>query len=784
MPTLNSAAAQSMDGLMDLVASLQISVTSANPIIDATSLSGLLIRSVCCLGFASLTFTEMCRLWDEFQNQINQIQPETLQQLPSLKTEEPLNIEPQVESWSLSPSQMEYLLRQECQRLGLPGQTSQLVQEGLNLLNIIHSELPSAHFARYLVCLQSKERVGAMDALHAYFDHVLIFRSNSSDHLQILQFAAILLAALHMETGDISMAKLATEEAVRVAQQQAPSSESRMSVSNAMGKSCIAYSLGWLSRTLLNDDSDRANSNQARDEWMGHCVHRAVEQRELQSLVAGASLSRVRYALFTRSVPSFSSRAERSMVSPQVAWNFLFAAAATTEGGDAAASTSHHFIPMGDRPVHMTSQLAGPQALKIMSQQRLLASAVWDAYNHSMASGLASYLALHGVGERELVQSAIQNLARTTLYGSTQALILTSPPDSKEREMKSSLLESKQKAIVDENAVMREHERKCIYKIALEQITLLRKAFELPLDLQSSQEVALIFHEWACRRGDLNDARGWMRFLLSNLSPGMANFSQILLDVRLQQSLQLQAEGKWEEAKTLLKGELATSRSSDLPLQTAWILLQLGIVVMESSSASLHVGSQNHSFTNTLPYILECMAVCDEHLQDGLHSMAMVILAQLHLRMHRIDHAIGIIEAAMPTLLQKGHVWFQADAHLTLAKCQLQKKNKSKAISLHMASRALEQAHHMFERCHDGRRLCQVYCLQAKVWNASMGTVDGVQNFVSKRDKAAEMFVKCQNYLGKASSPVDDSFQPSLFDEEEQLDKLMNKAFPCLIQSN
>jgi len=673
------------------------------------------------------------------------------------------------EQWSLSAGQMENLLRQECERLGLPGS---VVQEGVDAMGGTsnsslseHLELPSAHFLRYLQCLQSKERVGAMDALHAYFDHVLIQsqankQQQQKDHLQILQFAAILLAALHLETGDVSLARLATEEAVRVAQQ-----------SPETGAGCVAYSLGWLSQTATAAASG-GNDDGAR-EWMARCVDRSLEEKNLRSLVAGANLARVRHALLDH-VPTTtawggtaSSSAPSPLTLPQIAWNFLFAAA-TTDGGEAAASTTHHFIPPADRPLHMTHVLTGRKALQTMAQQRLMASAIWDAYNQPSSSGLTSYLALfaHRGSERVLgsnhVTSAIQNLARTALYGSTQSFILNG--DDGVQDI-SDFEDSKQKAVEKD-----EQEHKCIYAVALQQMSLLRQAFGMALDDFFCQEMALIFHEWAIRRGDINDAQGWMRFLLGNLSPGMNNFAQVQMDVRIQQSLLLQAQEKWDQAKQVLKDQLAISKSAGLPLHTAWILLRIAMLLIESS-ASKQKRSNNQSYANAVPYLLECLTVCDEHCQDGLHATAMTVLAQVHFRMNRIDPAIAMIEAALPNLLQRGHVWFQAEAYLTMAKCHL-KKRTHRIVGVRatrMASHALAQSERLFLRCQDGDKLVQVYYLQANTWNILPGNQ-------RKRDNASQKFLKTREYLGRAASLFQNSFDPEMSDETG-LTSLINRSY-------
>ena len=935
---------------MDLMNTLQQSVTSANPVIDATSVSGMFIQSICCLGFAQLSFAETGRLWKHFQNEVQeatelilqqqkQQQQQQQEQAPQAVTGNTTtttaaetkdlndgNVQQYTDEWSLSPDQMENLLRQVCQRLGptttSPSSTLSQVEDGINHLLQSNPELPSAHFLRFLHCLRTKERVGAIDALHAYSDYVVIRRrhggttgnSNASrrngrggagrgtnnnntsggngdrnhgggdgstslaaEHQQILQFAAILLAALHYETGDYALARLATEEAVRVAQQS----------QDAAG--CVAYSLGWLSQTAaattttnplsyICASSGRHISNNATvmndnaREWMARCVERSVEAN-LRSLVAGANLSRIRQMLLqqpTRTsgwggnhsgggdvgslLPSLSS--SPSAVA-QAAWALLSAAATTESTETAAAST--HFIPPNDRPIHMTHFSHGDAALSIVAQQRVVAAAIWDAYNQPASSGLASFLALllststtssmsspssspppsssllphhprqgeqeQGVvgtesennhdGREETtacllssnhVATAIQNVARTALYGSEQSLFLLSRQrDSSHKDASTIGIETNQR---------------CIYGEALLQISLLRRRFGVHQDSTVLQEMALILHEWAVRRGDLMDAQAWMRFLFSSIHPGMANQTRIEIDVRIQQSLLYSAQKQWDRAKQILKDQLSpnvgktSGGGGSSPIQTAWILIHLTHLLVVASGAQ----RQQSSITNALPYILQCLALCDEHGMDGLHAVAMSVLAQVHVQMLRYDSAIAIIEACLPKILQQGHVWFQAEAFLTLARAHLlrakrnsgiknetasvlsgpasqttnQERNmrKSSSISdaaaLQMAIRSLANGKELFERCQDGNKLKEVYYLQAHTWDLILhhspsDNMASRSSCTRQRDDASEKFLALSKYLADTTytNPLHYVFENVLLlsEEDGKLEQLANRHY-------
>merc|ERR1712032_1722236 len=64
-------------------------------------------------------------------------------------------------------------------------------------------------------------------------------------------------------------------------------------------------------------------------------------------------------------------------------------------------------------------------------------------------------------------------------------------------------------------------------------------------------------------------------------------------------------------------------------------------------------------------------ALCEKWEMHGLHAAAMSILAQVFYRLQRPKRAIAILEATLPTLLQREHIWFQAQAYLTLSKSHL-----------------------------------------------------------------------------------------------------------------
>ncbi|CAM9453678.1 unnamed protein product [Chrysoparadoxa australica] len=110
----------------------------------------------------------------------------------------------------------------------------------------IHPELPRAHFLRYLNDLHHREQQGSLDALHRYFDYAMRrggpnpVPGDAKASRNIVQYAALNLAVLHLCLGHSVMAMDAFNETVRVAQQNSD-------------QHCIAYTLSWLHELMENN---------------------------------------------------------------------------------------------------------------------------------------------------------------------------------------------------------------------------------------------------------------------------------------------------------------------------------------------------------------------------------------------------------------------------------------------------------------------------------------------------------------------------------------------------
>ena len=78
--------------------------------------------------------------------------------------------------------------------------------------------------------------------------------------------------------------------------------------------------------------------------------------------------------------------------------------------------------------------------------------------------------------------------------------------------------------------------------------------------------------------------------------------------------------------------------------------------------------------TASLPPILECLALCNLNDLDGPRAEAMTLLARARLGIwgeDKVRSSRGMLEGCLPVLLRHGHIWFQGEGWLTLAKCDL-----------------------------------------------------------------------------------------------------------------
>ena len=760
-------ASESIDALMDLMESLRTAVSEG--LVDAVSVHGVFLRQVC-LGFEELSFESVDLLWDALKQELNeanenrkQLSDDTADQsneggISIAKAKGRNNA---THSWPQSTAQTERLLRKAC--LALQRGSSAIVvgregpnrnHRGLEEANCFSTdqsfeateleirqllehepELPAAYFLRYLNCLQHGERIGALDALHQYFDHAMIKQSTPKD---ILQFAAILLASTHSAFGDDQLSFLATDEAVRVAQQ-------------SQDAACVAFALGW-----LYQNSDGRHGPEG-GELLRRCVTRA-SQGQLRQLFSGANMSLAQHHLEDGGAP------------PSEAWTRLM---------DASTDVSTDNLVKLDRPTHMNESVQ--EAMECLAHQRLVAAGIWDCFGLAAVSELSSVVALHCHGGTDdlmatEILTAIQNVARGALYGSQHANSLLS---------KTANLPPSFCSWLQPQQILPHPEPSCIYATSLRQLLELRSYYELRgavVDELLLQNACIVLHEWAVRRGDLEDAEALGLVLESYLHRRLPNYHQVMVDVLTQKSLRLARQGQWDKARAVTRKLIEICKKRGFTNHHARLLLQLAHFQLESSS---------QRFIAALSPLLEALSMCERCNMDGLHATGLSILAKVFLRMRNPKRAIAILRASLPSMLQQEHVWYQADALLTLAKCHLQLEATLQSTSsatppknanlntkrTRAAATQLRRSRDLFQQCHDLIRLREVLYLLALVYE-SLGEI-------RERDSASDQFIQVSKYVqNKKSASIntnEDCAYSSIIDclgETNSLEQLASRQIP------
>jgi hypothetical protein len=687
-------AAESIDSLIDLMDSLRVAITEG--LVDAVSSHGVFLRMIC-LGFEEISFESAALLWEDLKEKLcksDEMVDDSEQEQSVAKTT----------SWPLSTKQMESSLRQDCLdlqtgRMADSDQSFESIELKIRSMIKKDSELPAAYFFRFMNCINHSERVGAMDALHQYFDLATVQHTSPKD---ILQFSAILLAVAHDAFGDTELSLIATEEAVRVAQQ-----------SKDKDAACVAFALGWLFK-------NNGHGTAEKRELLKRCATRAL-QGQLRPLVAGANLALAKHSL------------EEDRRAPSATWTSLM---------EVTSEQTADTLSSLDRPTYM-SQVPN-ETMESMARQSLVSAGIWDAFNLPGLSGLSSIVALNHYEHLSAneVLSAVQNLSMLSMNGTSINFV-------RHHDLKATITSSESHS--------------CVYANAISTLIRLQQDFGLDRDgLRGPylHSVMLILHEWAVNRGDLEDAKALSLAIASYLHSGLPNFYQMAVDFEMQKCLRLCRERDWDTAINVIDTLLETCTEKGFKSQRARILLQLSVIQLEANTKQL---------MPALSPLLEVLSLCEEYGMHGLHSIACSILAKVELRLKNPKRALAIMKAAIPTLLQRGHIWFQAEAFLTLSKCHIQQANNAKNSrvkiqNLRVADMQLKRSQTTFDQCQDFFRLREVFYLQAQVYSQL--------EMVDEREATSKRFIDVSQYLNQRRSGSQSSIVESLSDSVE-LQKLL-----------
>jgi hypothetical protein len=599
----------------------------------------------------------------------------------------------------------------------------------INLLDT-HPETPSLHFLLYHTSLLQKEQCATLESLHRYFDYKMIHerkerverslagvttqsaplntnttgmittsltleqrRTHPNNTTKIykesnsMPYAAILLAFTHYRFHHTSLAIQATHEAIRIAQQ---SNETE----------CVVFARAWLA--YLTGESMRT----CRDSAM---------HLGMKSLMEDVSLELGRREGYQR------RRVEDGLedVGTCFGWESIESAGrsvGTCGGGSGlitASSTSGHGVANFTDVDNRSSK----EALSLLGRQHVALSGLWDCTGHSSMGSLSSCAALHGFGSNipsEEGAAAIRRILASFSYGPGLDAWLS---ESSGREKNC-----------------------CVYAASLDAMSSLHGRSS---DLDWVQSTTSILHEWCVRSHDLNIARN-LQCILANHAAFPSNPSAAVETAlnSLSKSTHLHIQsGDFATAKIATRRACSLAAKHSMLIHQGWNLLQLALIDLEASTSAPSI---NPSVERSLPPLLECLHLAEKHTMDPLRAVALTVLARVLLCMGRFERARAMLNSALPLVMQHGHIWFQAEACLTLAKCNLTeaKQNDTKTnsrippIALQWTALSqLENSASLFNKIEDLHRLQQTYYLQAMVCN----TIPGMQ---TKRDEFAKKFTQ------------------------------------------
>jgi tetratricopeptide (TPR) repeat protein len=727
-----------------------------NPIgIDGDSSFGVYLRKMC-LGMEELPFESMSRLWRAFGLFVDE-------------AFESISKSSIGQEWLPSSSQVESIVKKTCLDADLHDQFGQHVRHtdfnrssnstandktsnnnpGADLLKT-HPETPSLHFLLYYTSLLQNERCSTLESLHRYFDYGMIHErkeraerslagintTNNSNNVtipsgptggittsvnneqqrrpnnpntasntqrayrepNIMQYAAVLLAQTYHRFGYKSLALQATQEAIRVAQQ-------------SNDEECVLFAQGWLAYIQYEDVA-----------MLRRCRDRALE-RGLVTLAAGATLELGRREGYSRRVGRQDDELNEDDEGGGVcmAWDSIQNAgrASAPAGGrglimDGAAARGGG---VGGQNVTDVENMTSFEALSILGRQNMAIAGLWDSTGHTSMASLSSRAALHGYGTElpsEDVTSTMRRILSSFSYGSgLDCLSLeTSAVNQPDRSVLSTSL----------NALAALHEQGSASDWV--------------------QTTTTILHEQSVRSHNINIAQSLQCILANHAAfPSSPSNAVEAALISLSRSTHLLLEsGDFASAKATARQACSLASKHSLLIHQGWQLLQLALIDLEASTSAPSICP---SVERVLPPLLECLHLA--HSIDPLRAVALSTLAKVFLSMGRFLRARALLNSAMPLVVQHGHVWFQAEACLTLAKCNLAEakalgpntsnsSSRTSPVTLQRGALSqLENAASLFNKIEDTQRLQQTYYLQAVIF-------DSIPQMQAKRDEVAQKF--------------------------------------------
>ncbi|KAL3806788.1 hypothetical protein ACHAXA_000801 [Cyclostephanos tholiformis] len=616
-----------------------------------------------------------------------------------------------------------------------------------------------------------------------------------SKESNVMQYAAILLAQTYYRFGYARLSLQATEEAIRIAQQSGDvecvcfANAWMAFVSStvggysdggrhARGNKCLFAKIGGVDavigggvltrnryfRPLAPPPSYIGGRRRRLDEEESMLlrVRARASERGLSSLAAHASLELARRLAYRRhdagSENGYDGLGDNGGESSygcvtSLAWESIECAGrmpAVGSGGSTATSHGHHgvsrsILSLGQPGPTDIYSMFPSDATRILGRQNIAIAGLWESTGHKSLASLSFYAAMFGTceggtnrGDEKAKSTAMSRVLSSFAHGPGLDIWQGSRRTNRRR-------------------------RGEVYVAILNRLALLGNSGWI-----ASSSVAIsTLHEWAVRSCDLSLAQS-MNTLLANrallpcppsaVGGGVSSAVESALTFLVHSTHLFRQRGEYDRAKRCARRACWLANRHGLSFQHGWNLLQLALIDLESAPT--------RAPERALTPLLECLALSEKLSMDSLRALALSTLAKIFLYIggegggvQRCQKARATIRAAMPLVMQHGHVWFQGEAFLNLAKCYLaeatakeesmsdedrkdcggtEKRNQfdSTVIELRQSALAeLKKAELRFEQIDDIQRLRQVYYLQARVCHL-------LPNAKKKRDYFAKMFLQ------------------------------------------
>lgn len=740
----------SIDALMDLFSALNDQV--GKRVIDGESAHGIYIRKRC-LGFERLGFDSVGRFWESCVDFVEKAENWD-------STSYVLDDEQQGSSnWPLDPNQISKVMLNQCRQLDeeIDSYNFQELESQLQDVLRENPELTLAHFLRFLNCANNGEVVGALEHFHRYFDYAMIedrrqrlampvlpeegngdnnTNNNNPNSNQswadgandgrnkrkanVVAYVSVVLAALFHKLGFHEMSKIATQEAIKVAQQSGDDA-------------CLAYALGWLNATSSSTDS-------AAREQIKALERAAVRggRLNISSLVSGNALLQANRQLSSEVTTNHSDPLENDSMTavfdPSETWDSL---------ANASSSRSNVVNQIGgtvysnDIPTSLPNIYRDGGTSQVFAKQKLIGSNLWHSIGRSKMASATSKVALHCYDTQlssEDEANFASEICSSVLFG-TGILETTLKDDIKcsDDDMCARLENLKKKRGEPRKA----RQSKCpnLYSKAIDKIKHAQAKSTKPNSIHWNRAIIEICIESSIRSNSLHEAEGFVN-LLNSLSLARDGPKATVRAMGLS-CLLLQKTEKFQQAEGLIiSGILPLCEKHCLFFLKCHFLLNLAFMKIETSK---------HDPTIALPSLLDCLSFSEEHSIDSLHASALSLLAKVFLEMGEIKKARSTIKAALPVLLEHGHILYQGQAWLTLAKCTLSElknleTNKDADLKLSLRKHAfsdLQKAASLIEQINDVKLLQEIYYLTAH-------TSSSIPGHRGARDTASKAFLDLQ----------------------------------------